>query len=1241
MVNTKRSKLRESVSRGLRARFGKPKPPATTTATETIEPSSSTSAPTSTTPIPSQIESSNHSDAASDASSQQNIGSNVAPSATAPSERKDIMLTFTKQGLQALEAGLKFVPIPGLSLIPSGLLKFLQVYEGVGDNSEQLEKLRLSIQSFFDDVLVPIGSFETDVPPEMQLQIAKLHKTLEQKREDLARIQGTGSFKQVVLSSKITEQIQSAKSAVIDAIQTFTRGEMIKARLETHTLLVNNTLDRLDIAKADYLHASKDACTPDTRVDMRKTIIEHLNDSSNRFVWLKGSPGTGKTAISKSVAIALQEQGRLAASFYFEKTGASRFAHSTDRFSSTLAHQLANFHPPYRHALFCHLRARHGDYPPLPLAQLHELVIARLDEHPDMPFPPSVIVLDGLDECGGSGQTALEALMTLVLELAKLPSSIKFFIASRPERAISSAWSRHPQAKHIVIEDVDQIRVEENYADITKYVQESLSKIPDRGSPWPPLQEDVRKFVDQCLGIFEIARIRMRYLENAPPSVRMDEMFNALVQIRSSPAGVSRFAEEYLWILHRAFPSPDETRLDAWERDVRVSARARFRTVIGAVLAMRWPLRLNELSFLLQMEESNVMSVLSPLSSIVRTHESSPGSVEISFFHATCSEFLCGKFNEPGSAVDPVFLFEDTIGSILAAPCLDLLINQLQPGKMLALGLYEHAIAVCYASLSWAYHIDLSPQSPLSLTLLASLRPFLSQFLQVWLEFGWITSFWTKEMLKDRARKFLTDFSEAIPAIQRHLRSLLTEVRAEDLAPGDRWTHSVLLEAFGSWQGFEGLLPDSSGQQSATVVPMQSRLCDLVERVRQVQPDFKPHSLFHRASLKYPCPPALASETVVSNGIECADNGRYVQCSTISPQGRLALSFLDGSLQISNLHDSGGWGRHPVPASGWNTASLPAYVWLEFIVDGKRLIGEDVDGMVWVLDESGVINTFGPLPAPGPRTNAVASQDGMYLVRAPSQHQSHQSFSWYNQMVLLEIVGDEISWRTLASPTDVGEFPLLECIPRSLGFSPDGKFVGAFDERVAHIWSVHSAHHVERWGIPSTSKLIVNPWPRDTAIKPKPYGFRIVQPSQGGESSETPISVGDTLVCDIASIDDTRFLPRDIDSYVFVQSTADEGDSWLTFSRMCPDGTMFVHPKTGSIYRDGWQSPKLFVHVISPNERVRIFKWPVPSQDPLAPTKYWCCILIGGCPKMIHEDDKDANILFPSVFAMGPYWSIS
>ncbi|KAF7979092.1 hypothetical protein HWV62_43608 [Athelia sp. TMB] len=1171
-------------------------------------------------PMPSvspKIEPNAHSDAASesDASSDTESDSHDTPEAVASSGRKDMALAYTKKGLKALEIALKFAPISGLDSIATSLLMFVEVYETVEENSEKLEKLRSSIQSFSDNVLVPIGSFGADVRPETQDQINKLKKTLEQHRVGSTSMQEGGFLRRALLSPKIKTNIDSAKNAVESAIETFTR---------------------LAVAKADYLHASKDACTLDTRVDMRATIMRHLDQSSNRFVWLRGSPGTGKTAISKSIAIELRKQGRLAASFYFEKTGSNRFAHSTDRFSSTLAHQLANFHPLYRHTLFCHLRARHGDYPPSPLAQLLELVIARLDEHPDMPFPSSVIVLDGLDECGGSDQTALEDLMDLILELSRLPSSVKFFISSRPEGAISRAWSRHPQTKYIVTEDVDHIRAEENREDIAKFVRERL-RARDRGSPnWPPSDKDIGIFADQCQGIFEIARIRVRFLEQETPAgARMDEVFNMLIQTRSGPAGVSQFAQEYLWILRRAFPSPDEIGLNTLQKDIRKRARARFRTVIGAILAMRWPLRVKELSLLLQMEESDVTSALTALSSIIQIQAIYTGRAEISFFHATCSEFLCGKFNEPGSAVDPVFLFEDTVGSILAAPCLDLLVKQLQPGKMLDTVSDGYDVVMCYASHSWAYHLDLAPHSPLSSTLLAALRPFLSQYLLAWLEFGWIMSPLMEKMFSHVGGESPPSFEITVSAIQGHLRSLLTEMRAEDLALDDRWMYGVLLESFGSWQGYEGLLSDSSRQQSNAFLLMQSRLYDLVERVRQVQPHFKPHSLFGRASLKYPFQPALASEPVVSNVDWSAADESYVRCSTLSPQGRLALSFLNGSLQVSDLYFTKPLGWHLVPAPRWSAASLPPYVWFEFIMDGRRLVGEDVDGMVWVLDESGVVNTFGPLPAPGPRTNAVASQDGMYLVRAPSQHRSYQSFSWYNQMVLLQIVGNEISWRTLASPTDVGEFPLLGCIPMSLGFSPDGKHVGAFDERVAHIWSVHSAHHVESWDNSSASDLIVNP------ITPiHDVAFEAQHSSTCTAASEAPTLVTKTLVYDITEIKDSSLLPRDMDSYVFVRSIADKDRAWSTFSHICPDGTMFMHWKTGVIYNNGWQTPPLYAHGINPNERMRIMIYCV-AENPerMRTIKYACNLLIGGWPK-INGDDEDADILFPPVFASVPRWTL-
>ncbi|KAF9062927.1 hypothetical protein BDP27DRAFT_1271318, partial [Rhodocollybia butyracea] len=60
----------------------------------------------------------------------------------------------------------------------------------------------------------------------------------------------------------------------------------------------------------------------------------------------------GKTAIAKSIAADCDQQKRLGASFFFDKTGAKRSTDSGELFVSTLARQLAEYHPRYRNSLF-------------------------------------------------------------------------------------------------------------------------------------------------------------------------------------------------------------------------------------------------------------------------------------------------------------------------------------------------------------------------------------------------------------------------------------------------------------------------------------------------------------------------------------------------------------------------------------------------------------------------------------------------------------------------------------------------------------------------------------------------------------------------------------------------------------------------------------------------------------------------------------------------------------------------
>jgi hypothetical protein len=69
----------------------------------------------------------------------------------------------------------------------------------------------------------------------------------------------------------------------------------------------SDMITKLPAAKADYESSPKDACQDDTRVEIRKNIRTTLNSKQQRFVWLRGSPGTGKTAIAKSISAELKD----------------------------------------------------------------------------------------------------------------------------------------------------------------------------------------------------------------------------------------------------------------------------------------------------------------------------------------------------------------------------------------------------------------------------------------------------------------------------------------------------------------------------------------------------------------------------------------------------------------------------------------------------------------------------------------------------------------------------------------------------------------------------------------------------------------------------------------------------------------------------------------------------------------------------------------------------------------------
>ncbi|KAF8341563.1 uncharacterized protein EI90DRAFT_1754465 [Cantharellus anzutake] len=128
------------------------------------------------------------------------------------------------------------------------------------------------------------------------------------------------------------------KNCLNDAIHRFELRSLTLILLRTEHASVQSEISKLRRAPAEHIYVkSKSECLPGTRDKIQKSLLEHLKEAKDRFVWLRGSPGMGKTAISMSVASTLMEKGLLAASFFWDKNQAGTGLDSIELFPSTLA----------------------------------------------------------------------------------------------------------------------------------------------------------------------------------------------------------------------------------------------------------------------------------------------------------------------------------------------------------------------------------------------------------------------------------------------------------------------------------------------------------------------------------------------------------------------------------------------------------------------------------------------------------------------------------------------------------------------------------------------------------------------------------------------------------------------------------------------------------------------------------------------------------------------------------------
>ena len=244
-------------------------------------------------------------------------------------------------------------------------------------------------------------------------------------------------------------------------------------------------------------------CEPGTRVELTTAIMRWIGEDGPPICWLSGSAGSGKSAVSQTVAEICNDHEILAASFFFPGPESES---TVARFIHTIAYQLSISAPTTKPLIQQNVQ----DDPSILGQSLgHQfkklLVEPARDANLTQPIP-MVIIVDALDECNDKDSMAkfIEIIIDASADRRQFP--FRIFLTSKVEEHLRKKLEG-PADRRLIhplnLQDFDASD------DIHRFLQSQLSRIYRENSrkmqdiplPWPS-KEDVETLVEKAGGSF-------------------------------------------------------------------------------------------------------------------------------------------------------------------------------------------------------------------------------------------------------------------------------------------------------------------------------------------------------------------------------------------------------------------------------------------------------------------------------------------------------------------------------------------------------------------------------------------------------------------------------------------------------------------------------------------------------------------------------------------------------------------
>ncbi|KIM76096.1 hypothetical protein PILCRDRAFT_13006 [Piloderma croceum F 1598] len=381
------------------------------------------------------------------------------------------------------------------------------------------------------------------------------------------------------------DQLQNINDKLDAQNQAKARRQFLANMLNTHT-----------VTNATYDKQGKQPCDANTRTAILADIDTWMHDFSGdcqNFLWLTGDPGSGKSAITASVAKKCKNDGTLWAQFFINRNNAD----TTDpkSYFPSIARQLIDRMPDsdVAVAIYGALQNKCAIVDDISIEQASKLFVDAIEVASKLNSEKAVVVvIGGLDE---TNRSRLRLTAGIFAELfAKLRCrNAKVFISSRTEDDIQKPFSkafdvRH--VKHIHLDTSTQASIQDVSYFLAKRIGEIVENNDLNWEEWPGM-ERMEILCIRASGLFIWAATVVKFFQEQINTLGRECLNDLLDDV--STDGMDDINALYGAILRIVYKG----RKSDWEFET-------FRRVVGCIVVLQEPLCLAKIENLLDLRQN-------------------------------------------------------------------------------------------------------------------------------------------------------------------------------------------------------------------------------------------------------------------------------------------------------------------------------------------------------------------------------------------------------------------------------------------------------------------------------------------------------------------------------------------------------------------------------------------------------------------------------------------------------------